>query len=379
MVDQKKFLYLFFPSFILYLIYSFLKTTMFITIIPQILFDFIKYISLILIILYFYSYSIEKRKIPLVIILGFLIFLSSIFSSYNNLLIIFLFIIAAKNIDYSKINKCYFITSSILLVITILCSLLGIIDNLVYVKDGINRYSFGGTYTTDFAAHVFYIILSFCVYKKGKLNIFNYLIIFIISILLYFFCYTRLDAGCIIILLILNFLYNKKILNFNSLVLKKILPYSFPVLGIIIILLTVNFNYKNPMYDSIDHLLSGRLTIGKMALNKYNIELFGQKIDEIGLGYSTNKLKGDYNYIDCSYIRILIINGLAVYIIVNVCNIIIMKKLYKEKAYYILLIYLLIFINSLIAQHFLDFSYNFSIICYLCSFNKFEEVDYEKI
>ena len=58
--------------------------------------------------------------------------------------------------------------------------------------------------------------------------------------------------------------------------------------------------------------------MGHSALLKYPIMLFGQHIDWVGfggLGYIYTQLPGEYNAVDCAYVKILLDNGLLIFII----------------------------------------------------------------
>ena len=91
-----------------------------------------------------------------------------------------------------------------------------------------------------------------------------------------------------------------------------------PILSAIAIFGTYFYDPTNNIYSKIDSMLSGRLTFGSMALQRYSVNLFGTKIKEHGYG---NNMKlfhqgiNSYFFIDSSYMRLLIIFGLVALVV----------------------------------------------------------------
>ena len=352
-------------AFSLYLFQSFVTTTMFTAIIPSLFLTFIKWFAVILVFIKIFMEKYSSKQFIIISITSILIIISALVSTYNNLCIFLIFIIGAYNIPLKKIVKTYFYLCLMLLIITMISAKLGIIEDLIYIRNGKSRNSFGIVYPTDFAAHVFFLMVAY-IYLKGKnINLYNYLTLILISLLVYFFCYTRLDVACMVLLIIISIIYKKNKLNFNNKLIKFLLVFSFSICAFIALFLTFNYDYKNETYAKIDQFMSGRLTIGRMMLNQYDIKLFGQEINDYGYGGSLTFKHNTYNYIDCSYLRILLKYGLVTFSILIVLNVFYYHKLYVNGNYMLLLLMLLVAINSIIAQHYLDFSYNFLLLAYL--------------
>lgn len=80
-------------------------------------------------------------------------------------------IVGAKDVSIDKILKVYLLIDSIIMLIAFVCSQLGMIENLQYWKNEQMRFALGSVYPTDFAAHIFYIVLvAICLYNR-KVNI----------------------------------------------------------------------------------------------------------------------------------------------------------------------------------------------------------------
>ena len=363
-LDKEK---MFLMGFSIYLIQSFLRTTMFTEMVPSILFNILRLlgIGLVLFKIIFDKYTIKKIAVIFITVIMF--FFTLIESTYSILLEYAILIIGAKDVSFKKIINIYFKINMVLLLITIISSKIGIIEDLVYYRAKNDRYrhSFGVVYPTDFAAHVFFLCLAYFYLKGKNIKWYQILLVLLSAIFVYYYCDARLDAICIILVVLMSLVYKFNLINFKNWFIKYGLIFSFLICEILSIYLTINYNPSNSFYAKINDLLSSRLRIGNMMYDEYGIKIFGQKIEDHGYGGSLTFEYDTYNYIDCSYLRILLKYGLATSIILTLFNLIISKKMYRDQNYDILLILLLISINSIVAQHYIDFSYNFLLLAYL--------------
>lgn len=367
---------LFLIAFSLYLFQAFLKTTMFHYRFPQLnfLYSLLSYLSIGLVLLKVLLETYNEKKIISFFVIMLIFFVSAIESSYRVLLTIVIFVIGAKDVSLKKMAKIYFYLSTILLIITILSAKIGIIRNLIYYRaDGTFRQAFGICYPTDFVSHIFFIVLSFLCLKKGHIKIYHYIIILGVTYLAYRFCDTRLDCVSIIITLIITFLYDKGILNLRYKLIKSILIFGFIICSIIAVFFTLNYEKGNHFYDYANELLSGRLSIGKMMIERYGISLFGQEVNDYGTTIPGTAKYDEYNFIDSSYLRILLKYGLLVFIILCIMNVYVNKRIYETDKYLLLIIFV-ICVNSIVAQHYMEITYNFLLFMY------FSRIDFnEKI
>lgn len=361
----------FIMAFSLYYIQAFLRTTMFVNSLPNIFFSIMKFSSFFLVltkILFMDKYS--SKKIIRIISITCLFIFSTFFSSYRVLMEYLIFILGANEVSLRKVVKTYLVIGILLLIVTIICAKLGIIENLIYQREGKKRESFGVCYPTDFVAHILFICMAF-MYLKGKnMRWYNYLIITLIAGITYYLCDTRLDSGCMILAAVLDFIYNKNLIKFDMKFVKYGLIFSYIICATISIYLSVNYNKYSNFYKEVDKLLSSRLRIGNMMYNDYGVKLLGQQIDDHGWGGSLEFKYDKYNYIDCSYLRVLLKYGLVIFSIVMIANFVISIKLYKDGNYLELIIFTLIAMNSIIAQHLIDFSYNFLLLIYFSQINE---------
>lgn len=367
----------FFIGFSLYLLANFLYTTMFTMVIPIILIKLIKYFGLLLI-LYkvVFMEKYHKKEIILMLVCGSIFAISFFASTYKNLLEYLLIIFGAKDISINKIIKNFLKIIVSFLIITIISSKIGLIENLTYIRNNVKRQSFGIIYPTDFAAYIFYIVCAYIALKDGKLKVHHYVLIVIVSLIVYLLTNARLDILSIFIVLFLTFLSGLKIDWLKNKFVKYSLIYSFLICAFIAIFFTIKYNSTNKIYITFDNIFSGRLSIGNKMYNKYGVKLFGQKIEDHGWGkYSTEDFKYDeYNFIDSTYLRIILKFGVIPFIVLVCSNIYLCFKFYNNKKYTLLFICMIISINSIVAQHYLDISYNFLIIAYMAKLSLDENI-----
>jgi hypothetical protein len=327
-------------------------------------------------VLFFDSYSV-KAYIGLITGFGctILIYLSS---GYLSPFLGVLILIGCKNISFEKVLKVYLVITGSIMALALCAALLGVIENLIYESaDRGVRIAFGSVYVTDFASHIFYMILTYCYLKADQLKIYHFVGIIIITVVVYYFCKTRLD--CVSLLLIVI------VFGVNQWLQK--LPYdgkgklkkwkyfwkafglvSMPFFAIISYVFTAHYQEDNKVLMLIDKVISGRLNLGKTGLDAYPVRLWGRAVDMIGAG-GTTQWQTDYFFIDNSYLHLLIRFGLVFTVALLVVYVL---CCYKCKAdIYFLLAVALIALNCVIAHHIFDVAYNpFACVLLACGGSK---------
>ena len=128
-----------------------------------------------------------------------------------------------------------------------------------------------------------------------------------------------------------------------------------PILAILSIALTAIYSDGNSLWSKLDGTLMARLKYGKMAFTDYGIKLFGQHIEMVGNGGSL-ELKGEYFFLDCSYVNILMTWGIVLLIVVLLLFGYACCK--NRKDLYFQYAIALIAVNCVIAHHMMDIAYN---------------------
>lgn len=353
-------------AFAIYLIGEVFGTTMFL--LPGKVFVLCKLLAIGLLALK--MLGIDQFKVHQYLIVCFLMadaVLVVFFSGYTEVLMWMIFLVAAKEVSFDKILKVYFVITFSIILISMIASLMGIVVNLQYFIDEKRRIrnSFGIVYPTDFASHIFYLMLTFLYLKRKQLSNVYYISCIVICIMVYLYCYTRLDVSCMFFAVlgywILDWpkrkytsLHKKHLFNrkFN-----KFFVYSMPIATVIMFALTMLYNSNNTIWTNLDRWLSNRLVLGKRGLLDYPIKLFGQYVYMKGNGSSTKTPNWDeYFFVDCSYIYNYLRYGLVFLFILLIVYVVCCKKYYDDK--YFLLTVALISLNCMIAHHLIELAYN---------------------
>lgn len=296
------------------------------------------------------------------VIISIMVFLSS---SYLNIFLWALLIFGSKDISFKKILEVYLLITGIIVFLAFVSSLLGVIVNLQYETEtrGI-RQAFGISYTTDFAAHIFFLILVFFYLKGNRLKWIHYIGTLCVAVFIYHFCNARLDTISIVLMVLLFYL-GSIIEDVPTITRNSKYQWhhfwrhtglvSMPILAGIAFLLTILYSSDNTILNLVNKLISGRLALGKRGLEEYGLTLWGQAIDMVGMGGSV-QMPADYFFIDCSYIFIFLRYGLVTLGIV--LTVYVASCVKNKHDLYFLYAVALLAINCVIAHHLLEVEYN---------------------
>lgn len=364
---------LFFGGFILFIVRKIMSTTMFPYI--GIVFKICLVISILMLVSKILLFDVYTFKMFITVMGMFacsaMVFLSS---GYFEPFLWILLIISAKDIPFRKILQIYLLMNISIMGLAFIASLLGIIENLAYSDlewDNL-RYSFGCIYTTDFAAHVFFMLLTAYYLYQERLHWYHYIGTFVIAGLIYYYCYAKLDTICILLMVlffggyhvlqwqskkesaIFTFKRTRAYLRWKGIWSKAALA-SMPVLAILMYYLSVSYEQSNEFLEMINETITGRLALGKTGLKDYGISLFGQDVPMVGFGGATT-LKEEYFFIDSSYLNILLRYGILFLIMVFIMYGFICYKHKEDTA--LMLSIVLLAISCFIDHHMMEEAYN---------------------
>ena len=171
----------------------------------------LKYIVLLLSLIRFMAVLPLYTKKEVLFILFFFPIIGLIGVKTGNLNYVFLpfiFGLIAKGLYLKDIIKCYFVFCWILIVGTFLCCHMGLLENMVSFREEKVRNSFGFIYATDFAAHIFYLVLMYFYLRSGKFNLIEIMLFLYSSFFIANQCDARLDSICIIMIVFFSIYIN---------------------------------------------------------------------------------------------------------------------------------------------------------------------------
>ena len=308
------------------------------------------------------KYSTSMQIVALMIFISLMI----IGINSDSLFLMFLsfsLVFGAKGIEYIDLLNVYYKIGFVFCLFTLLLCYLGFIVNITdngterdLLSYGSIRNSYGYIWPTNLANHVFFIFLTFWLYKSGKLRIVEILFYLLTSAWLIKYTDARLGAGCIILLLVFSlFLYIRKYIprlfsNLSGLIVVIWIPMAFALC----LWSVLEYDSNDFYWIAVDAFLSGRLDIGSETLIKEGITFWGQKVEMYGGNQS-----GDlYNYIDSSFLQSIVIYGVLFTIILLACFVYLCYKAYRRGDVVLLMAVFISGLSGLIAQHFLQIFMN---------------------
>ena len=363
--------YLFFASFFIYIITQYLGGTMF-TVDRTVSFLLLT-ISSILAFIKIIIFDDESNLYKLTIVLLLIILFAAGKNSFDYNFYYYAFLIfAAKNIEFRKILKYYIIVLASGIIVTAIFALIHVIPAIVITRSNSSalRLALGSVYPSDLAARIFHLMVGYAVLKKFKLTLPEYLSIIAITITTYIVTDTKLDLILMILLIICLSFY-----KYIVILMSMIKPYIFNllILGFIAIniLLAYFYNPKISILNKLNSALTGRLDLANRGFNDYNVTLYGQYVYQNGWGGIHKKII-DYFYIDSSLVRVLLMQGLIVYIILICLMLRDMKIFVKNKQFSLAIALFFIIASSAIDQHLIEITFNFVFLA------SFANIDYFK-
>lgn len=255
----------------------------------------------------------------------------------------------------------------------------GYISYFVYENGG---RALGSVYRTDFSAHVFYFLLAYRALKKKPFAWYHYGLLSFAALYVYhltkarnsLICAAAFLAGC----LLLDWLrpgdgssvrgaereergeleYGLRGTDKEHRHMRAALFCgAYPVAAGLCFAAVFAFGNRIGGLPPFLETLSGRIALSRTAFSRYPLRLFGQAVSEQGNG-GTERMLGEYFFLDCSYVRILIIYGLLIFVLaMGLCAWLLWRSR-REKRPYLALALLMIAAHSVMEHHLTEYWYN---------------------
>lgn len=367
--------------YVLFLTKRFLDSTMFRIHWPEYFQDAIIVVTIMLLVLkLLLTRNYELGELIVIGVFTGVFLMARTVSGYGILGEVLLFMLALWGIPFDKILRIHFVIVSFLLVVTIVCSQIGMVDNLVYHFEGRReRQSFGGCYPTDFAAYFVWLSLAWVYIRKEKLKFAEIGMILLAGVGVWYFCDARLSmavlflSGLVFFGIKLRHVYlehmmiesgeikqridDKKVMS-NWLL--NLLVFAMPLCAVVMITLSYCFSFEQPVLAKLDSLLSGRLLLGKIAFERFDVKLFGQFVPMVGFGRNTVTYIAGSNYffLDSSFMTILMCYGCVLFFFIIAAFMNSAFRAKKRNDYYLVLIIALIALDCMVEHHMMEIWYN---------------------
>lgn len=312
-------------------------------------------IVVIVLLLYLTKEKPDWKQMGMLVFYDMILIYCSQKTDCDSLLTYLLLLPGAVKVDFEKLIKADVWVSTILTVVTIVCSLTGVLDNLTWgLSNGQVRMAFGFIYSTDFAAHIFFLMLGWWYLRQEKANWKDSIFWLVIGAVVFKFSIAR-NSSALIAMTALVMAYCGKIKKTDVLE-KKMLPAAPLICAVAVSGLSVFYNPDIVWTKQLDSWFSNRLMLVKKAINFYGFQLWGAPIPMTGNGSKTSS-SATYFYIDSGYMQIGLLYGVVLLAIVLCLLTLICQKAAEQNQRILLWIVALACVHGMIEQHLFELEY----------------------
>ena len=250
-------------------------------------------------------------------LLAIAIGLSAYFSANKTLILVFLILGAAYGQSGKRIITISALITACLLFVVVLCSQIGLSANITWTRWGENgsadvlRESLGFIYASTGASLYFGFLLQYIFLRKEHARFWEYLILEAVNVFFFLKTDSRLPfyfGTAVLVFFLIESLFRNHWRFTRHL--KGLLIAGAGLIAAVSVVGYFLFDPATAFWSKIDTFLTSRMTLGSEALAEYGVKVFGQPITWIGNGLG--KETGAYNYVDCSYMQILLQYGVIV-------------------------------------------------------------------
>ena len=305
-----------------------------------------------------YLESEMLKIVAVILILGII----SLNFGNNILFCSFLFIIAARNLNVEKLIKAAVYIQILLTICMAGLSYFGVITDWTYDLEGRNRHSLGYLYPSYISSIFFYVTLAYLFIRRKKVRFLEVVFIGFINVIIFHLTDSKTSFAMVFLAVIVLWVmkFHKKRLE-RGFLSKLLYVYSIPFIAVISILACYLYNEGNRILVLINSFINNRLIMGHNALLEYGLSLFGKRISWTGyggLGYLSSSLQDEYNFVDCSYVKILLDYGVIFFIIMILGYMLVAKRAIEKNDRYMCMCILFMCIYSMIEPRIIEFGFN---------------------
>lgn len=221
----------------------------------------------------------------------------------------------SANIDYKKILKCTFVLQSAFMLITILASQVGVIENVIWQEgESRIRYSIGYDYC-GYPAHLllFLTLIWFCL--RERVTWLELTIWAGINTVMFVWTDARTDYFLSLLSLGGFYIFRKFHSYKRHKILEFLMKYGCGILAIGSIGIQMIYRQGSGILQALNQVSSNRLILGYQAINDYGFTLFGRVIRWVGAGGHRSNPELVYNYVDCAFLKETLTFGIVFLVI----------------------------------------------------------------
>lgn len=225
---------------------------------------------------------------------------------------VLLLVFSARDIDYRKQLGTFSFATFLVLILTIFASNKGVISNMFMRADGGYRFSLGFNYVSFASQRMFFALCSYLMFRGKKISYMELLVL--LSATIYMHQQTSTSSPFYLSILILTYaLFSIKIFKKGFIIenfwISRVTNYGF-ILALVVILYFCFYSSGN-LFHLVDQFTHNRLRLSVDGFRNFGVSWLGQPISFTTLDMFGN-FTSNYNYIDSSFVQLLVIDGLIV-------------------------------------------------------------------
>lgn len=260
--------------------------------------------------LYYFRFHWQQ----LLIVMGLFIAMFIVAKNRDGLLDtnVLLLVFSARDIDFRKLLGTFSASTFLVLCLTIYASQQGIIANMFMNADSGYRFSLGFNYVSFASQRLFFALCTYLMFRGKRVSYLELSALLLATI--YMYRQTSTTSPFYLSILILTYaLFSIKIFKKEFIIenfwLSKIATYAF----IIALMLTLYFCFysSGDIFRLVDQFTHNRLRLSVEGFQNFGVSWLGQPISFTTLDMFGN-FTSNYNFIDSSFVQLLVIDGLVV-------------------------------------------------------------------
>lgn len=300
------------------------------------------------------------KQITIILVIVAILLMNSVAVKGNTILCLFLFIIGMRGIDFNLVCKVTLVWYLFGITITVLGSQCRLIENWDYTSGERVRRALGYFYPSHATSTMFYTMCLFCYVMGEKLRLWHVCILEALNLMQYKETDARAGTLLMVVMPIVFWMIRLDKKQISNRLYGKALTLAFPVCAIFSIGVSKFYTGKG-LLSTINSLISNRFALANKALNEYGLSLFGQRIEWVGnggYGHTFTEFVTPYNYVDCSYVKIMLDYGIIFLLVVIIGYTIASVKALKENDKFLLIALSFIAIYSIIEPRLIEIGFN---------------------
>lgn len=260
--------------------------------------------------LYYFRFHWQQ----LLIVMGLFIAMFIVAKNRDGLLDtnVLLLVFSARDIDFRKLLGTFSAATFLVLCLTIYASQQGIIANMFMKADSGYRFSLGFNYVSFASQRLFFALCTYLMFRGKRVSYLELLALLLATI--YMYRQTSTTSPFYLSILILTYaLFSIKIFKKEFIIgnfLSKVLAQYGFIVALEVILYFCFYSSDN-LFHLVDQFTHNRLRLSVDGFRNFGVSWLGQPISFTTLDMFGN-FTSNYNYIDSSFVQLLVIDGLIV-------------------------------------------------------------------